>query len=203
MSASEPQREPPEDQRAAAWERRLRGPVIAAALAVLPLMALHLSAPEGALATIEAAAHWAIWVVFAVEVAIMLAVVRDRRAWVDGHRIELLVVVASAPLLPLALAVAPALRLLVVVKLFKSLKLAKAIKLAKLGKGARVVRRRLAPRGPAALALAAAALALALALVAYMVTGAAPLRGDRGTVALLATGALATYGVARLRRRAA
>jgi voltage-gated potassium channel len=113
------------DPRAAAWERRLRGPVIAAAVAVLPLLALHLTHPHGALATLETGGHWVIWLVFMIEVVAMLSVVRDRRAWIDGHRFELLVVALSSPIVPLALALAPALRLLIVAKLFKTLKLAK------------------------------------------------------------------------------
>ena len=98
---------------------------------------------------------------FTVEVAVMLGVVRDRRAWVDGHRFELLVVALSSPLVPLALALAPALRLLIVAKLFKTVKLAKAIKLAKLGKSVKLLRRKLALRGAASLALGALALVLA------------------------------------------
>jgi hypothetical protein len=38
----------------------------------------------------------------------MLCVVRDRPTWIDGHRFEVLVVVLSSPLVPLALALAPA-----------------------------------------------------------------------------------------------
>ena len=100
-------------------------PVIVAAVAVLPLLALHLTHPHGALAVVETAGHWVIWLVFMAEVVVMLGIVHDRRAWIDGHRFELLVVALSSPLVPLALALAPALRLLIVAKLFKTLKLAK------------------------------------------------------------------------------
>ena len=191
-----------DDPRAADWERRLRPPVIVAALAVLPLLALHLTHPHGTLATVEKVGHWAVWLTFAVEVVVMLCVVRDRRAWIDAHRLELLVVVLSSPLVPLALAIAPALRLLVVLKAFKSLKLAKAIKLAKLGKSVRVVRRKLALRGAAAAALGALALALAAATVVDMLTGDAPFEDRERTIALVVAGLLATYGVNHLRREA-
>ncbi len=191
------------DPRGAAWERRLRAPVLAAAFAVLALLALSLTHPHGALATVETLTHWTIWIVFTVEVAVMLTVVRDRRAWVDGHRFELLVVVLSSPLVPLALAVAPALRLLVVAKAFKAFKLAKAIKLAKLGKSVRIVRRRLAPGAAASIAVGVLALALAAVTVAYMLTGESAFEGAERTVALVVAGLLATFGVDRLRRRAA
>jgi len=129
--------------------------------------------------------------------------VRDRRAWIRGHRFELLVVAASSPLVPLALAVAPALRLLVVAKAFKTLKLAKAIKLAKLGKSVRLVRRKLALSGGASLALGVLALVLAALTVISMLTGSAPLEGGARTVALVVAGMLATFGVNHLRARAA
>lgn len=191
------------DPRAAAWERRLLAPVIAAAVAVLPLLALHLSHPHGALAVVETAGHWIVWLVFMAEVIAMLSVVNDRRAWIDGHRFELLVVVVSSPLVPLALALAPALRLLIVAKLFKSLKLAKAIKLAKLGKSVKLLRRRLTLSGAASFALGLLALVLAALTVAYMTTGDSPLEGGARTVVLVVAGMLATFGVNHLRRRRA
>jgi len=192
-----------DDPRAAAWERRLRMPVIVAAVAVLPLLALHLTHPHGALAVVETAGHWVIWLTFMVEVAVMLSVVRDRRAWIDGHRFELLVVALSSPIIPLALALAPALRLLVLAKAFKALKLAKMIKLAKLGKSVRLLRRKLALRGVASVALGALALALAAATVAYMLTGDSLLEGTERTLAFVVAGMLATFGVGHLGRRIA
>jgi hypothetical protein len=189
-----------DDPRAAAWERRLRIPVIAAAVAVLPLVALHLTHPQGVLALIETGGHWVVWLTFMAEVCVMLWVVRDRRAWIDGHRLELLVVALSSPLVPLALALAPALRLLVVVKAFKVLKLSKAIKLAKLGKSVRLLRRRLALSTPASIALGAVAVALAAAMMVYMLVGAPPLEDGGRTAALIVAGMVATYGVNHLRR---
>ncbi len=191
-----------DDPRGAAWEARLRAPVLAAAFAVLPLVALSLTHPHGTWHTVETAGHWIVWLTFAVEVAIMLAVVRDRPAWIRGHRFELLVVAVSSPVVPLALALAPALRLLIVAKLFKTLKLAKAIKLAKLGKSVRLVRRKLALGGAASLALGVLALALAALTVASMLSGDAVLEGDARTVALVVAGMLATFGVNHLRLQA-
>jgi len=192
-----------DDPRGAAWEARLRAPVLAAALAVLPLVALSLTHPHGTWHTVETAGHLVVWLTFAVEVAIMLTVVADRRAWIRGHRFELLVVAAASPLVPLALAVAPALRLLVVAKLFKTLKLAKAVKLAKLGKSFRLVRRKLHLDGVASVALGVLALAIAVLTVVSMLTEEAPLEGSARTAALVVAGMLATFGVNHLRVRAA
>lgn len=191
-----------DDPRAAAWEARFHAPVLAAALAVLPLVALSLTHPHGAWHTVEVAGHLAVWLTFAVEVAVMLSIVRDRRAWIRGHRFELLVVLASSPLVPLALAVAPALRLLVLAKLFKTLKLAKAVKLAKLGKSLRLVRRKLTLDGAASVALGVLALAIAALTVVSMLTDTAPVEGTGRTVALVVAGMLATFGVNHLRLRA-
>jgi len=191
------------DPRAARWEARFRTPIIVAAVAVLPLLALSLSHPHGIWHTVEVAGHWVVWMTFFVEVAVMLAIVRDRRTWIGGHRFELLVVAVSSPLVPLALAAAPALRLLIVAKAFKTLKLAKAIKLAKLGKSVRLLRRKLALGERASLALGFLALLLAAATVVYMLTGHAPWQGELRTLAFVAAGMLATYGVNHLRREVA
>ena len=190
-----------DDPRGAAWERRLRAPVVIAAVAVLPLLALHLTHPHGALAVVETLGHWVIWLTFMVEVILMLCVVRDRRAWIDGHRFELLVVAVSSPLVPLALALAPVLRLLIVAKLFKTLKLAKAIKLAKLGKSVKLLRRKATLGGPASVALGVIALALAAVTVGYMLTGSSAFEGSARTVVLIVAGMLATFGVNHLRLR--
>ena len=192
-----------DDPRAARWERRLRPPVLAAAFAVLPLLALYLTHPHGALAVVETAGHWLIWLTFMVEVVVMLYVVRDRRAWIDGHRFELLVVAVSSPLVPLALALAPALRLLILAKLFKTLKLAKAIKLGKLGKSVKLLREKLALTDAASVALGVLALVLAAVTVGYMLTGSSAFEGSQRTVVFVVAGMLATFGVNHLRRRAA
>ena len=194
---------PTGDPRAAVWEARFRAPIIVAALAVLPLLALSLSHPHGLWHTVEIAGHWAVWLTFFVEVVVMLCIVRERRAWIAGHRLELLVVAVSSPLVPLALAAAPALRLLIVAKAFKTLKLAKAIKLAKLGKSVRVVRRRLGLQGGASLALGIVALVLAAGTVVYMLTGDPPWEAELRTLAFVGAGVLATYGVNHLRRERA
>ncbi len=192
-----------DDPRGAAWAARFHAPVLVAALAVLPLVALSLTHPRGTWHTIEVAGHLIVWLVFAIEVVVMLAVVRDRRAWIRGHRFELLVVAASSPVVPLALAVAPAVRLLVVAKLFKTLKLAKVVKLAKLGKSVRLVRRKLRLEGAASIALGVLALLIAVLTVVSMLTGKAPLEGGGRTVAFVVAGMLATFGANHLRVRAA
>jgi hypothetical protein len=183
------------DTRAAALEARLRPFVLAAALAVIPLVALSLAHPKGLSHDVEVAGHWIVWLIFAVEVVVMLAVVEDRRAWLDAHRFEVLVVVLSSPILPMAVAFVPALRVLVVAKTLK------VIKLAKLGKGARLARRRLALQGTASVVLGAIALSIAAVAVVDIVLGYSLLHGKERAAALLSIGALATFGINHLRTR--
>lgn len=183
------------------WERRLTPIVLVAAAAVLPLLALSLAHPHGWLEDVETIGHWIVWLTFAAEAAIMLAVTRDRLAWASGHRFELLIVAVSSPFVPLALAVAPALRLLVLARAFKALKLAKVVKLGKLTKSMKLLRRRLELGPRAELALSVAGLTLALGFVVYILTDEAPLADGPTTVALLALGIVITFCVAHLHRR--
>ena len=55
------------DPRAARWEARFRIPIIVAAVAVLPLLALSLSHPHDSWHSVEVAGHWVVWVTFAIE----------------------------------------------------------------------------------------------------------------------------------------
>lgn len=91
--------DPARDPRGAAWERRLRTPVIAAAVAALPAVALYVVAKGGWVAAVAVVLSWAVWLVFAAEAAIMLWVTRDKLAWAKGHWLGLLIVAASFPLL--------------------------------------------------------------------------------------------------------
>jgi CsoR family transcriptional regulator, copper-sensing transcriptional repressor len=181
--------------RAAVWEARLRPFVLAAALAVIPLVALSLAHPKGLTHDLEVIGHWLVWLVFAVEVVVMLAVVDDRRAWLAGHQFEVLVVVLASPLLPLAVAFVPALRVLIVAKAFKT------IKVVKLAKGWRLLRRRFALGGTTGFALGVASLAIAAIGVVSVATDHSLLHGDEHVAALLALGALAVFGLNHLRDR--
>jgi hypothetical protein len=185
------------DERAARWEARLRPFVLAAALAVIPLVALSLAHPKGLSHDLEVLGHWVVWLVFAVEIVVMLVVVADRGAWLDAHRFEVLVVILAAPFLPMAVAFIPALRVLVVAKAFKT------IKIVKLGKGWRLLRKRFAITGTTGLVLGVVSLAIAAIGVVYVATDHSLLHGAEHVAALLALGALGVFGADHLRRRRA
>jgi len=130
MATIDPQR----DARGAHWEARLRKPVMGAALLALPTVFLYFSKLEGWVAILAVTLAWSIWIVFVVEAAIMLSVVRDRRAWVRGHLFGLAIVVATFPALTSileGLLAARALSSLQATRVLQVLYLAKAGKLIK------------------------------------------------------------------------
>jgi voltage-gated potassium channel len=61
--------------------------------------------------------NWIIWLAFTAEVVIMLAVVRDRRAWIRAHLLEIAIVLLTPPFGPAGLQSARALRLLRLLRL--------------------------------------------------------------------------------------
>lgn len=68
------------DPRGARWEGRLRKPVLTAAWLAVPTVFLYFSKLEGTAAIVAVTMAWGIWLTFVAEAAIMLSVVRDRRA---------------------------------------------------------------------------------------------------------------------------
>lgn len=104
---------------AARVQRRMDPIVIAAAFLSIPTLFIE----EAALGTrwhaAGAAMNWAIWLVFAVEVAVMLVVSPDRRGWLRGHWLDVVIVVLTPPVLPMELQSLRALRLLRLLRLLK------------------------------------------------------------------------------------
>lgn len=82
---------------AARIERAFLWPTSLAALLCLPavLLPLLVDAPE--VKAVAGVADWAIWGVFAMEVALILPVVPDRVAWIRHHRLTLFILVAAFP----------------------------------------------------------------------------------------------------------
>src|SRR3954454_20518419 len=95
MAAIDPQIDP----RGARWEKRLNGPVIAAAWLALPTVLLYFSSLGGGVKVLALVLSWTIWAVFLAEAVIMLTVVANRRAWIRGHVFGLAILVATLPLL--------------------------------------------------------------------------------------------------------
>jgi hypothetical protein len=85
------------------FERHLDVVLLAAAIAVIPVILIEQSHAGPAWKTAAAVANWVIWLLFAGEAGLMLGFTPDRRGWASRHKLELAVVVLTPPVLPAAL----------------------------------------------------------------------------------------------------
>lgn len=115
------------DERSSRVERAFEVPILIAALLVIPVIVVEQSDVGETWRTIAGVLNWAIWTAFAAELIVMLAVVRDRWAWLRAHPIEVAVVVLTPPFLPASLQAARLLRLLRVVRLLALAKYARVV----------------------------------------------------------------------------
>ena len=93
--------------------------MLVAALLVIPVIAIEQSEAGGPWKTLAAVANWSIWIAFAIELVVMLAVVPDRWTWVRSHPLEVVVVLLTPPFFPSSLQAVRALRLLRLVRLLR------------------------------------------------------------------------------------
>jgi voltage-gated potassium channel len=69
-------------------EKRFEAPIVVAALLVIPVIVLEETSTSEPWDTIAIVANWLIWLVFALELAVMLSVVPNRRAWLRAHLLD-------------------------------------------------------------------------------------------------------------------
>lgn len=100
-------------------------PILVAALLVIPVIAIEQSEAEDPWRGLAAIVNWCIWVAFAVELVVMLAVVPDRWRWLRKHPLEVAVVLLTPPFLPASLQALRALRLLRLLRLLRVAMLAR------------------------------------------------------------------------------
>jgi voltage-gated potassium channel len=98
-------------ERVAKW---LQVPLIVAALLAIPTIIVQESNLGKSWELLATALDWCIWGVFAANLAIMLAVVPDRRRWLTNNPLDVLIVVLSPPFLPATMKLA---RVLPIVRL--------------------------------------------------------------------------------------
>ena len=111
--------------RALKAERILNTPLMIAAALTLPSVALSETHVGGPLETIALILNWGTWIMFAIELIVMLIVVPDRKLYLKHHPVELIVVFLTPPVLPSSLQSLRAIRLL---RLLRLLKLAQVTK---------------------------------------------------------------------------
>jgi voltage-gated potassium channel len=83
------------------WQKRFEWPIAIAALAVIPILVIEDSDAGGAWPAIATVLNWCSWGVFLAEIVVMLSVVRDRRAWLLHHPLDVAIVVLTPPFVPL------------------------------------------------------------------------------------------------------
>ena len=88
------------DERALRVQRAFEVPMLVAALLVIPVLVIEESGANGRWGAVADALNWMIWGAFAVEAAVMLAIVRQRWRWIRTHPLEVAIVILTPPFLP-------------------------------------------------------------------------------------------------------
>jgi voltage-gated potassium channel len=107
--------------------KRFELPILIAAVLVIPVIVLEESNVSDTWETIGGVANWAIWLVFALEVVAMLAVVPSRWKWVRENPLEIAIVLFTPPFLPPSLQALRVFRLLRLARLFRLAPLARRL----------------------------------------------------------------------------
>jgi voltage-gated potassium channel len=115
------------DERSERIADRFELPMLIAAVLVIPVIAVEQSGAGAPWRGIASILNWAIWIAFAIELVVMLAVVRDRRGWVRSHLLEVFVVVLAPPFLPSSFQALRALRLLRILRLLRVARYARRV----------------------------------------------------------------------------
>ncbi len=113
-----------EGPRAIKAERIMNPPLMIAAALTLPSVALSEARVGGTLETVAHILNWGIWIAFAIEFVVMLALVPDRKKYLRHHPVEIIVVFLTPPILP------PGLQSLRVIRLLRLLRLLKLAQLS-------------------------------------------------------------------------
>ena len=115
------------DERARRFERAFELPMLVAALLVIPVIAIEQSDAGEPWRGVAAVTNWVIWIAFATELVVMLAVVSDRWGWVRSHLLEVVVVVLTPPFLPSSFQALRTLRLLRLLRLLRVARYARRV----------------------------------------------------------------------------
>lgn len=100
-------------------EQLLDRPLMIAAALTLPSVALSETHVGGTLEVIAEILNWGTYLIFALELVVMLILVPDRKKYLKHHPVELVVVFLTPPILPASLQALRAVRLLRLLRLLK------------------------------------------------------------------------------------
>jgi hypothetical protein len=124
-------------------EKRLQFGALVAALAAIPVVYIQSSKNHDLLIIAEVVGV-AIWLFFCFEVAILTWLAEHKRQWLLGHKLEVVIVLASSPVTLLinegdnVLTASP---LLIIPRLLKISKVAKLVKIGKVTKTGKIIRK--------------------------------------------------------------
>jgi voltage-gated potassium channel len=115
------------DERSRRIAKRFEAPVLVAALLVIPVIVIEESNVGDRWKTLGSILNWTIWLTFALEVVVMLAVVRSKRKWLRENPLEVAIVLFTPPFLPASLQALRVFRLLRLARLFRLAPLARRL----------------------------------------------------------------------------
>jgi voltage-gated potassium channel len=115
------------DERSRRVARRFEVPVLVAALLVIPVIVIEESNVGDTWKTLGSILNWAIWITFALEVVVLLAVVPSKREWLRDNPLEVAIVLFTPPFLPASLQALRVFRLLRLARLFRLAPLARRL----------------------------------------------------------------------------
>jgi voltage-gated potassium channel len=115
------------DYRSKRIAKRFEWPVLIAALLVIPVIVIEESDVGQRWTTLAEVLNWAIWLAFALELIVMLAVVPSKATWLRENPLEVAIVVLTPPFLPAALQALRAFRLLRLLRLIRVARLARRL----------------------------------------------------------------------------
>lgn len=115
------------DERSRRVARRFETPILIAALLVIPVIVVEESKVGHTWKTVGAILNWAIWITFALEVAVMLSVVPSKRRWLRDNPLEVAIVLFTPPFLPASLQALRVFRLLRLLRLLRLARLARRL----------------------------------------------------------------------------
>jgi hypothetical protein len=88
------------DERSERIAKHFDGPMLVAALLVVPVVAVEQSNLGDPWRALAAVLNWAIWLAFATEIVVMIAVVPNKWRWLREHPLEVFIVLVTPPSFP-------------------------------------------------------------------------------------------------------
>jgi voltage-gated potassium channel len=108
-----------EGKRAARVEQKMQLPLMIGAILTLPSVILMETSVSGIWLTISTILNWGTWLIFALDVVLMLILVPNKLKYVKTHPVEIAIVILTPPVLPASFQMLRTLRLLRLLRLVK------------------------------------------------------------------------------------